>query len=87
MFDDAGLTEQEVRLAPGDALVLYTDGVIEARAPHGAFYGETRLASLLRSSVGLDASTLAGRIESAVLGFQENDPRDDVAVLVLRVSD
>jgi hypothetical protein len=49
--------------------------------------GETRLASLLRSSVGLDASTLAGRIESAVLGFQENDPRDDVAVLVLRVSD
>ena len=87
VFDDAGLTEQEVRLAPGDALVLYTDGVIEARAPHGAFYGETRLASLLRSSVGLDASTLAGRIESAVLGFQENDPRDDVAVLVLRVSD
>ncbi|MDQ3285909.1 MAG: SpoIIE family protein phosphatase, partial [Actinomycetota bacterium] len=87
VFDDAGLTEQEVRLAPGDTLVLYTDGVIEARAPHGAFYGEARLASLLRSSVGLDASTLAGRIVSAVLGFQENDPRDDVAVLVLRVSD
>jgi sigma-B regulation protein RsbU (phosphoserine phosphatase) len=87
VFDDANLTEQEVRLAPGDALVLYTDGVTEARAPDGTFYGEARLASLLRSSVGLDASTLASRIESAVLGFQENDPRDDVAVLVLRVSD
>jgi len=30
---------------------------------------------------------VAGRIESAVLDFQENDPRDDVAVLVLRVSE
>jgi sigma-B regulation protein RsbU (phosphoserine phosphatase) len=87
VFDEASLTEQEVRLAPGDTLVLYTDGVIEAQAPDGTFYGEARLASLLRSSIGLDASTLAGRIESAVLGFQENDPRDDVAVLVLRVSD
>ena len=87
VFDDPNLTEQEIHLAPGDTLVLYTDGVIEARAPDGAFYGEARLASLLRSSIGLDASTLAGRIESAVLSFQENNPHDDVAVLVLRVSD
>jgi PAS domain S-box-containing protein len=87
VFDDANLTEQETRLAPGDALVLYTDGVVEARSPEGAFFGEERLAALLRSSPGLDADTLAGRIESAVLEFQENGPRDDVAVLVLRVPD
>jgi len=87
VFDDANLTDQEAHLAPGDTLLLYTDGVTEARAPDGTFYGEARLASLLRSSVGLDASTVAGRIESAVLDFQENDPRDDVAVLVLRVSE
>ena len=87
VFDDANLTEQEAHLAPGDALVFYTDGVTEARAPDGTFFGEERFESLLRSSVGLDASTLASHIESAVLDFQENDPRDDVAVLVLRVSD
>jgi len=87
VFDDANLTEQEARLAPGDALVLYTDGVIEARAPDGAFFGEERFATLLRSSAGLDASTIAGRIEDAVLNFQEQAPRDDIAVLVLRVSD
>lgn len=86
VFEDANLTEQEARLALGNALVLYTDGVTEARAPDGTFYGEKRLASLLRSSVGLDASTLAARIEGAALDFQENDLRDDVAVLVLRVS-
>ncbi len=84
VFDDANLAEQEAYLAPGDALVLYTDGVIEARSPDGAFFGEERLIALLRSSTELDASALARRIESAVMDFQENDPRDDVAVLVLR---
>ena len=43
--------------------------------------------ALLRSSVGLGASIIAGRIEAAALGFQEDNPRDDIAVLVLRVSD
>ncbi|HLM78485.1 MAG TPA: PAS domain S-box protein [Rubrobacteraceae bacterium] len=86
VFDQANLTEQEARLGPGDALVLYTDGVVEARSPEGIFFGEERLKALLRSSVAQDAATIAGRIEDAVLYFQEQAPRDDVAVLVLRVS-
>jgi sigma-B regulation protein RsbU (phosphoserine phosphatase) len=85
VFDDPKLTAQEARLAPGDALVLYTDGVTEARSPDGAFFGEERLVSLLCACAGLDASTLAGRVERAVLDFQENYSRDDLAVLVLRV--
>jgi PAS domain S-box-containing protein len=87
VFDDANLTEQEVSLGPGDALILYTDGVVEARSPDGLFFGEERLMALLRSSVALDASTIASRIEGAALNFQEQAPRDDIAVLVLRVSD
>jgi serine phosphatase RsbU (regulator of sigma subunit) len=87
VFDDMNLTEQEASLAPGDALVLYTDGVVEARSPDGLFFGEERLVTLLRSSVALDAATIAGRVENAVLDFQEQAPRDDIAVLVLRNSD
>ncbi len=66
-------------------MVLYTDGAVEARSPDGSFFGEERLASLLRSSISLDAQTLVDLVQSAILGFQENDPRDDIAVLVLRV--
>src|SRR5918995_1004508 len=87
VFDDVNLTEQEASLAPGDALILYTDGVVEARSPDGLFFGEERLMALLRSSVALDASIIASRIEEAVLNFQEQAIRDDVAVMVLRVSD
>jgi hypothetical protein len=43
--------------------------------------------ALLRSSVALDASTIASRIEGAAMNFQEQALRDDVAVMVLRVSD
>jgi PAS domain S-box-containing protein len=85
VFDDPGLTPQETHLAPGDALVFYTDGVTEARSPDGAFFGEERLLPLLRTCAGCDASSLAARVEDAVLDFQENDSRDDMAVLVLRV--
>jgi serine phosphatase RsbU (regulator of sigma subunit) len=85
VFDDANLAEQEASLAPGDALVLYIDGVVEARASDGSLFGEERLTALLRSCVGLDAQAIADRVESAVLDFQEYSPRDDGAILVLRV--
>jgi PAS domain S-box-containing protein len=87
VFENVNLTEQEANLAPGDALILYTDGVVEARSPDGLFFGEERLKTVLHSSVALDASTIASRVEDAVLNFQEQALRDDVAVLVLRVSD
>ena len=85
VFDEPRLTDQESRLNPGDSLVLFTDGVTEARSPDGDFFGEERLAALLRSSPILDAPALAQRIENAVLSFQADGDRDDIAILVLRV--
>ncbi len=84
IFADPKLTEQEARLEPGDALVFFTDGVTEARAPDGTFFGEDRLADLLRSSPGLDAESLAARLGEVVCEFQEGDLHDDIAILVLR---
>ena len=87
VFPDADLLDTSGRLMPGEALVLYTDGVTEARSPEGDFFGEGRLRHLLRSCAGWDAQTLARRIKDVVLEFQEGHPRDDLAVLVLRVMD
>ena len=84
IFADPRLTEQEVLLRPGDALVLFTDGVTEARAPDGTFFGEERFADLLRDSAGLDAKSLAAHLGEVICEFQEDDLHDDVAILVLR---
>ena len=87
VFPDAELTDSSLRLMPGEALVLYTDGITEARSPDGGFFGEDRLRRLLGSYAGCDAVTFAARIKDDVLDFQEGDLRDDLAVLVLRARD
>ena len=87
VFADAELQNTSLRLMAGDALVLYTDGVTEARSPDGDFFGEDRLRHLLQTCSGCDAETIARRIKSVVLAFQEGYPRDDLALLVLRVRD
>ena len=86
VFDDAELGDGSLRLMPGEAVVLYTDGVTEARSPDGDFFGDERLHRLLRSCSGLDAADIAARIKNVVLDFQEGYPRDDLAVLVLRAT-
>ncbi len=85
VFPDAELRDTALRLMPGETLVLYTDGVTEARSPDGKFFGEGRLRDLLRSCAGFDAGAFAGSIKGVVLEFQEGSPRDDLAILVLRV--
>jgi phosphoserine phosphatase RsbU/P len=71
-------------LQPGDSLVLYTDGVSEARS-NGDLFGEERLIDLVKGCAGLDATGIAERIERDVLTFQGDENADDLAVLVLRV--
>jgi serine phosphatase RsbU (regulator of sigma subunit)/PAS domain-containing protein len=82
-FVDVEVTDESLELQPGTALVLYTDGVIEAGNPRGAF-GAEGLRALLETCAGLSASEIAERIDTAVTGL-EHDVSDDVAVLVLRV--
>jgi sigma-B regulation protein RsbU (phosphoserine phosphatase) len=70
-------------LAPGDVLVLYTDGVTEGRSGDDLF-GEVRLEQSLRTH-GPSASAIVDGLVEDVVAFQAGVPRDDVAVLVFRV--
>jgi serine phosphatase RsbU (regulator of sigma subunit) len=87
VFDDPRLEEGRVQLLPGDRLVLYTDGVTEARAPNGDFYGEERLCAYLRAlEPGLSAETIAGSVREEVGRFAESeDFEDDMTLVVVRV--
>lgn len=70
-----------VTLHPGDALVLYTDGVTEARGADG-WFGDDRLHELLATCAGAPAEVIAATITEAVLAFGGGSATDDVAVLV-----
>jgi serine phosphatase RsbU (regulator of sigma subunit) len=84
--EDPRIHEVHTPLEPGDAVVLYTDGITEARTRTGLL-GDERFAAILHDCIGLSASGIAARVEQAVVESQEGDTRDDVAIAVARVTD
>ena len=85
LFEDVDITQEAVTLNGGDLLVLYTDGVLEARDRSGEFYGDARLRDLLAASPGSSPDAVAESIETDVLAFQDGNPRDDIAILVVGI--
>jgi serine phosphatase RsbU (regulator of sigma subunit) len=74
-------------VAPGDLLIFYTDGLVEARNDHGQEYGDTRLQKAVDRAA---ASRTAREIRDAVLGDLSNfkgdqEQADDMTLVVVRL--
>jgi phosphoserine phosphatase RsbU/P len=80
-FDFASYSNATHRLEPGDRLLLYTDGIVEASNATGDFFGQDALCELLRKTVGLSPSAAADSIMSSVRHWSAKQD-DDLTVLV-----
>ena len=83
--DTPDLADQPLTLGPGDALLLYTDGVMDARRHGGERFGEERLLAAVRGGGRRQRPGIADAVEAAVRAHLPGASADDRAVVVLRV--
>jgi serine phosphatase RsbU (regulator of sigma subunit) len=83
LLPDPQLEDERAELAPGDALVLFTDGITEARAPARVIEPE-ELHDALRAIAPGSAQRIVEHLAALAVGKEGTPPRDDIALLALR---
>jgi serine phosphatase RsbU (regulator of sigma subunit) len=74
------------RLQPGDQVLLYTDGIVEARSPRGEFFGVDRLIDLIarHEAAALSPAETMRRVVRALLDHQQGRLDDDASMLLVQ---
>lgn len=89
--DSLGCGTASSTLGDGSGLLLYTDGVIEARSMNGnggdGLFGDARLATVVTELQGTEPAGVVERVRDEVLEHSGGSLEDDVCLLALRVSD
>ncbi|HHH41792.1 MAG TPA: hypothetical protein ENK56_07275 [Chloroflexi bacterium] len=84
ILDEGTWERRTVHLAPGDLLVLYTDGVTEAQNAQGRFFGEERLLAVLQAHRERPAQAVCDALLTAVREFAGGaPPSDDITLVVV----
>jgi PAS domain S-box-containing protein len=84
IFDDMTWEQRTVQLAPGDMLVLYTDGVTEAQNVQETFFGRERLLEVAQANLGRSAQDVQETLIAEVHGFVGDAPQfDDITLMVI----
>lgn len=83
-FEEVDLEEERVEFAPGDTLILYTDGVTDAINANDQAFGGDRLKAILTSNAGARAEDIVTAIAEAVHSYVGSEPQaDDFTILAV----
>lgn len=81
---DSEYDEGSTVIHPGDTVVLYTDGVVEASTPDGEIYGYERLERMLRDNTCLKPRALLAALLHELRLWSGADQADDITMVILR---
>jgi len=76
--------EDEHQFEPGQTLILYTDGVTEARSSNNEFFGLDKLKNFLATCNTRNLSEICHQLDKSLNEFQQGDQFDDLTVLALK---
>ena len=84
ILDDVRWQQRVVHLAPGDVLLLYTDGITEAQNAQEAFFDEDRLREVVRANLGRSARDIQDSVIAQIGAFVGDAPQsDDITLMVI----
>lgn len=83
MFEETQYVTQEIHVAPGDRLLIVSDGVFDAASPTGERYGERALSLAIHATSLLPAATVPRAVLRELAEYRETDTTDDALVLCL----
>ena len=86
MFESPRYFEGHAALQPGDTLVLYTDGIVEAMDEHGEEYGRAGIVEAVRADPSASATELCSKIMHDVRRFGKDAPADDRTLVIIRAT-
>lgn len=88
IFEDSEYQETRLQLAPGDKIVFYTDGIVEATNEQGEMFGFDRLIEAIQGTRSLTAEALLKEITDRINAFAGGAPQhDDLTVIVLNATE
>ena len=87
LFADGNYEQGTVQLAPGDLLVLYTDGITEAQNAQGSFLGDGQLLESVKTKLGSPIGEIQDAILADVERFAGDAPQSDDIALILLLRD
>ena len=86
ILEDANYQETEIQLSPGDRVLFYTDGIVEAMNEQEEMFGFDRLLEVVQSARSISAEALLKEILDNVNQFVGDAPQhDDLTIIVLNV--
>jgi serine phosphatase RsbU (regulator of sigma subunit)/HAMP domain-containing protein len=77
---------REIPIGPGDQLIMFTDGITEARRPDGEQFGEQQLLALVRTCAGTVPEDVVDRVMDAMATWAGSTPADDQTIVVVRIA-
>ena len=88
LVESAEFATSETRLASGDKIVIYTDGVTEAQNLEGEFFGRQKLRQVVTEHHADSCQGMHEAISSAVAAFTESAPQaDDITLVVIEFAE